>query len=135
MIMNQKSKVFVFIDDATNPIGQFDAPIRFELDTRKLVDGNHTLKVVGRDPSGKEGIRIIPFTVRNGPAIAVEGLKNDDVVDGLVPVMVSAYGKGDQKLFLIDGSETPRSIPSWLWALVIVFAGWAAYYAIANFSV
>jgi hypothetical protein len=135
MIMNQKSKVFVFIDDATNPIGQFDAPIRFELDTRKLVDGDHTLKVVGRDPSGKEGIRIIPFTVRNGPAIAVEGLKKDDVVDGLVPVMISAYGKGDQKLFLIDGSETPRSIPSWLWAMVILFVGWAAYYAIANFSV
>jgi hypothetical protein len=135
MIMNQKSKVFVFIDDAPNPIGQFDAPIRFELDTRKLVDGDHTLRIVGRDPSGKEGVRIIPFTVRNGPAIAVEGLKNDDVVDGLVPVMVSAYGKGDQKLFLIDGSETPRSIPSWLWALVIVFVGWAAYYAIANYSV
>lgn len=132
--MDQKSKVFVFIDDAAQPIGQFDTPIRFELDTRKLVDGEHTLRIVGKDPSGKEGIRIIPFTVRNGPAIAVEGLKNNDVVDGVLPLMVNAYGKGDQTQFLIDGSETPRSIPSWLWTLVILFTGWAAYYVIMNFS-
>ena len=133
--MNQKSKVFVFLDDATQPIGEFEAPIRFELDTSKLLDGEHTLRIVGKEPSGKEGIRIIPFTVRNGPAIAVEGLRNHDVVDGVLPIMVNAYGKGDQKQFLIDGSETPRSIPSWLWALTIIFLGWAVYYAISNFSI
>lgn len=132
--MNQKSKVFVFIDDVPQPIGQFDTPIRFDLDTRKLVDGEHTLRIVGKDPFGKEGIRIIPFTVRNGPAIAVEGLNNNDVVDGVLPLMVNAYGKGDQKQFLIDGSETPRSIPSWLWTLVVLFIGWAVYYVITNFS-
>ena len=133
--MNQKSKVFVFLDDATQPIGEFEAPIRFELDTSKLLDGEHTMRIVGKEPSGKEGIRIIPFTVRNGPAIAVEGLRNHDVVDGVLPIMVNAYGKGDQKQFLIDGSETPRSIPSWLWALTIIFLGWAVYYAISNFSI
>ena len=133
--MNQKSKVFVFLDDAAQPIGEFEAPIRFDLDTSKLLDGEHTLRIVGKEPSGKEGIRIIPFTVRNGPAIAVEGLRNHDVVDGVLPIMVNAYGKGDQKQFLIDGSETPRSIPSWLWALTIIFLGWAVYYAISNFSI
>ena len=46
----------------------------------------------------------------------------------------SGLGKGDQKQFLIDGSETPRSIPSWLWALIILFMGWAAYYFIMHFS-
>jgi hypothetical protein len=135
MIMSQKSKVSVFIDNGLQPIGEFDAPVQFELDTRKLADGDHTLKIVGKDPSGKEGIRIIPFTVRNGPAIAIEGLKSNDVVDGVLPVMVNAYGKGDQKQFLIDGSETPRSIPSWLWALVILFFGWAAYYGITYFNI
>lgn len=132
--MNQKSKVFVFIDDSPQPLGQFHTPIRFELDTRKLLDGEHTLRIVGKDPSGKEGIRVIPFTVRNGPAISVEGLKNNDVVDGVLPLMVNAYGKGDQTQFLIDGSETPRSIPSWIWGSVMVFLGWAVYYVIANFS-
>ena len=133
--MSQKSKVFVFLDSAPQPIGEFDVPIRFELDTSKLPDGEHTLKIVGKEPSGKEGIRIIPFTVRNGPAISVEGLKSNDVVDGVLPIMVNAYGKGDQKQFLIDGSETPRSIPAWIWAVVIGFAGWAVFYAISNFSV
>ena len=133
--MSQKSKVFVFLDDAPQPIGEFETPIRFELDTSKLSDGEHKLKIVGREPSGREGIRIIPFTVRNGPAISVEGLKNNDVVDGVLPIMVNAYGKGDQKQFLIDGSETPRSIPAWIWALIIGFTGWAVYYGISNFSI
>ncbi len=128
--MSKKSKVFIFIDDAEQPVAEFDAPIRFELDTRKLVDGEHTLRIVGKDPSGKEGIRIIPFVVRNGPAIAIEGLKKDEVVDGVLPIMINAYGKGDQHSFLIEGSETPHSIPSWFWALIILFFGWALYYGI-----
>ncbi|HLT73871.1 MAG TPA: hypothetical protein VKZ68_02255 [Ohtaekwangia sp.] len=133
--MKQKSKVFIFLDDAVRPIGEFEVPIQFDLDTRKLPDGDHILKIVGQEPTGKEGIRIIPFTVRNGPAISVEGLKTNDVVDGVLPIMVNAYGKGDQKQFLIDGSETPRSIPSWVWALIIGFTGWAVYYAISNYSI
>ena len=128
--MNQKSKVLVFIDDASQPVGEFEAPIQFDFDTRKLVDGQHIFKVVSKDPSGKEGVLLIPFTVRNGPAIAIEGLKQNDIVDGVLPIMINAYGKGDQKRFLIDGSETPRSIPSWLWAFVILFMGWAVYYLI-----
>jgi hypothetical protein len=133
--MSYKSKVLVFIDDGHQPLGEFDAPIHFDLDTRKLVDGQHTFKVVSKDPSGKEGILIVPFTVRNGPAISVEGLKRNDVVDGVLPIMINAYGKGDQKQFLIDGSETPRSIPSWLWALVILFIGWASYYLITTSTI
>jgi hypothetical protein len=49
--------------------------------------------------------------------------------------MISAYGKGDQKQFLIEGSETPRSIPSWLWATIIVFLGWAVYYTVTYFHI
>mgnify|MGYP003563492125 FL=1 len=44
--------------------------------------------------------------------------------------MINAYGKGDQKRFLIEGSETPQSIPAWLWALIIGFVGWGIYYAV-----
>jgi hypothetical protein len=132
--MSEKSKVLVFIDDAVQPLGQFDAPVHFDFDTRKLVDGPHIFRIVSKDPSGKEGILLVPFVVRNGPAISIEGLKQNEVVDGVLPIMINAYGKGDQKRFLIDGSETPKSIPSWFWALVILFAGWAAYYSIANFT-
>lgn len=126
--------VVLFIDDDPKPIGEFEAPVNFELDTRKLVDGNHTLKIVSKDPLGNEGIRIIPFSVRNGPAIAIEGLGDNDKVDGVVPIMVNAYSKGNQKKFLIDGSETPKSVPSWLWAAIMIFFAWAAYYVITSLA-
>jgi hypothetical protein len=130
--MEHRSKVILFVDNDITPIGEFEAPVKFELDTRKLTDGEHILKIVSKDPTGKEGIRNINFTVRNGPAIAVEGLRNNDVIDGVQPIMINAYGKGNQKQFLIDGSESPTSVPSWLWAGLIVFFGWAVFYALTS---
>lgn len=132
--MSTQSRVLIFIDDEKKPYGEYLAPINFELDTRKLVDGEHILKVVSKDPLGKEGIRKIPFMVRNGPSVAVEGLNDHDIVDGIIPIMINAYGKGDQKIFLIEGSETPRSIPAWVWAIVISFVGWAIYYAVISLN-
>jgi hypothetical protein len=90
---------------------------------------------VSKDPTGKEGIRKIPFEVRNGPAISIEGIKEHAVVDGVLPLMINAYGKGDQKSFLISGSETPQSIPWWVWLIIIGFAGWALYYTFMYFSI
>ncbi|WP_300567162.1 cytochrome C [Flavobacterium sp.] len=130
--MSNKSSVVLFIDDDTTPYGTFQVPINFELDTRKLVDGDHLLKIVSKGPDGKEGIRKIPFIVRNGPAIAIEGLAENEIVDGIIPIMINAYGKGDQKKFLIEGSETPHSIPAWLWVVIIGFVGWAIFYAVTS---
>lgn len=118
------------MDDEPNPIASFETPVNFELDTRKLIDGEHLLTIVGKDPSGKEGMRKIPFEVRNGPAISIEGIRENAVVDGIIPLMINAYGKGDQKEFLISGSETPQSIPAWVWLLIIGFIGWALFYLI-----
>jgi hypothetical protein len=132
--MSDKSVIFIFVDEDTKPIAKVLSPVSFELDTRKLVDGRHTLKIVSKDPTGKEGVRIIPFEVRNGPAIAIEGLKENAVVDGVLPIMINAYGKGDQKSFLIEGSETPQSIPAWVWVLIISFGGWALFYLVRYFS-
>jgi len=133
--MQAKSRIFIFLDDDPQPLAEFLAPVNFELDTRKLVDGNHTLKIVSKDPSGKEGLRIIPFVVKNGPAIAIEGIRENAVVDGVLPLMINAYGKGNAKEFLIEGSETPQSIPSWVWIMIIAFLGWALYYLITYFSI
>ncbi len=132
--MKDKSKIFIFLDEDPKPVAAVMSPVNFELDTRKLVDGEHKLKIVSKDPSGKEGVRFIPFVVRNGPAIAVEGIKENAVVDGVLPLMINAYGKGDQKEFLIEGSETPQSIPAWVWILIIGFIGWALYYLISYYS-
>jgi len=130
--MEEKSKIFIFIDEDIKPIAELVSPVNFELDTSKLVDGQHTLKIISKDPTGKEGIRLIPFVVRNGPAIAIEGIKEGEVVDGIIPIMINAYGKGNQKNFLIVGSETPQSIPYWIFILVIVFIAWAIYFHISS---
>ncbi|SFP86230.1 cytochrome C [Parafilimonas terrae] len=132
--MRDKSTIFIFIDEDTKPVAEVLSPVSFELDTRKLTDGEHILKIVSKDPAGKEGIRKIPFVVRNGPAIAVEGIKENAVVDGVLPLMINAYGKGDQKSFLIEGSETPQSIPAWVWILIIGFTGWALFYLVRYFA-
>lgn len=128
------SQVTLFIDEDPKPVAALQVPVQFELDTRKLTDGEHILKIISKSPGGREGIRKIPFVVRNGPAISVEGIGENEVVDGVLPLMINAYDKGNQKSFMIIGSETPQSIPSWLWILLIVFGGWAVYYLITNFN-
>lgn len=130
--MSEKSKVIIYLDEETTPIGVFECPVRFQLNTTKLQDGNHLLKMISKDAIGNEGIRQIPFTVRNGPEISVEGLKEHAVVDGELPILVNAYGRSDQRRFIVEGSETPRSVPSWVWAFIISFFGWAAYYTMSS---
>ena len=132
--MEVKNKITIFLDNDKSPIATFSAPVNFELDTRKIVDGAHVLKIVSKDISGKEGIREIPFEVRNGPAIAVEGLNDNEKVDGIISLMINTYGKGNQTKFNIEGIETPQSVPTWLWVLIMSFVGWAAYYLITNFA-
>lgn len=133
--MSDKSTIFIFIDNDSKPIAKVLSPVSFELDTRKLTDGEHTLRIISKDPTGKEGIRKIPFVVRNGPAIDIEGIKEYAIVDGVLPIMINAYGKGDQKGFLISGSETPQSIPWWVWIIIIGFSGWAMYYMFMYYSI
>jgi len=133
--MEDKSTIRIFIDDQKQPIATFATPVNFELDTRKLTDGEHVMTVVSKDVTGKEGLRKIPFVVRNGPAVAIEGLKENDVVDGIVSLMINAYGKGHQRKFIIAGSETPQTVPSWIWILLIAFVSWAIYYLVTNYSI
>ena len=128
------SEVIIFIDEDKTPIAQLKAPVNFELDTRKLVDGKHTLRIVSKDETGKEGLRLIPFEVRNGPSITVEGIKENAIVNGVLPIMVNAYSKGNTEKFYISGSETPQSIPTWIWIIVIIFSGWGIYYLISYLS-
>lgn len=134
-MLSEKSNVLIFIDDQPQPVASLQTPVKFEMDTKKLTDGEHLLKIVSKSPTGREGIRQIKFTVRNGPAIAVEGLAENEVVDGVIPLLVNAYDKGDQKTFIIEGSETPHSVPSWLWILIIAFSAWAMFYCITNLKV
>ncbi|KIA82993.1 cytochrome C [Kaistella solincola] len=129
-----KSSVVLFLDDEVTPLAELETPIVFDFDTTKLTDGEHVLKIVSKSTQGREGIRKIHFTVKNGPSVSVEGLKDKDIVDGVLPLMINAYDKGNQKSFMIEGSETPQTIPVWIWIIIILFVGWAAYYGITYFS-
>lgn len=129
-----KSKVFLFLDDDEVPIAELETPIVFDFDTSKLPDGEHTLKIVSQSPTGREGVRKINFVVKNGPSISIEGLKENDIVDGVLPLMINAYDKGNQKSFIIEGSETPQTIPAWVWIMIMVIVAWGAYYLITYFN-
>lgn len=131
---NLNCNVRIFIDNEKQPIAELEAPVQFDLDTRKLTDGEHLLKIVSKAGNGQEGIEEIKFFVRNGPAIDVEGLKNNQIVDGAIPLMINAYNK-DVNNFNIVGSETPKSIPTWMWIVLVLFLGWAMYYFVTYFNI
>ncbi|MHA6696161.1 cytochrome C [Chryseobacterium sp. A301] len=131
---SHNAKVFLYVDDNPHPVAELQTPIVFNLDTTKLTDGEHQLKIISQFATS-EGIKTIPFTVRNGPIINIEGLKKNETVNGVIPLMINAYDTGKKQSFIIKGSENPRVIPVWLWVVILLFGAWAIYYLIANFSI
>ncbi|GAA0892681.1 cytochrome c [Fulvivirga kasyanovii] len=125
-----KRVVKVFLDDDPHPFGEFKPPVKFVFDSTKIPDGPHKLKIVAKSTDGREGIQIIPFVVRNGPAISVVGLKPNDVIDEQIPVTINAYGSERKDIFVVTGSETPKAIPVWVWIAIIIFGLWAIFYFI-----
>ena len=128
--MEDNRIIKVYLDNEPRPFAEFAPPVKFVLDTTKIPDGQHILKIVARSSSNVEGIHTIPFEVRNGPAISVVGLKKNDVVDTQIPITINAYGSETKDSFVIRGSETPKAIPAWVWALIIAFLGFALFYII-----
>lgn len=125
-----KRIVKVFLDDEHVPFAEFAPPVKFVLDSTKIPDGDHQLKIVAKSSSGAEGIRIIPFQVRNGPAISVLGLKDNEVIDSQTAITINAYGSETNDRFIIRGSETPKAIPAWVWMLVIAFIAFGIFYMV-----
>lgn len=129
--------VFLYIDDEPNPIAQLESPVTFELDTTKLTDGDHTLKIVSK-LGDREGVKITPFTVRNGPMIHLDGLSPNDTINGVVPLMLNSYDTGENQKFdinhgfLIRGSENPRTVPVWVWVLILTILAWGVFYSITS---
>ncbi len=126
-------RVQIFIDDEREPIAAFDPPGKFELDTTGLEDGPHRLRIYASEVGGPRSVEEIPFTVRNGPGIAVFGLAENESVSGSVPVLINAYQSkvGDQ--FEPVRAETPAPIPTWSWVLFLVVGAWSLWYAGSSF--
>lgn len=128
--MEDNRVIKVFLDDDPKPFATFAPPVKMVLDTTKIPDGKHKLKIVARSSNGVEGIREIPFIVRNGPEIQVVGLKENETVDTQVPIVINAYGSETKDFFVIKGSETPKAVPAWMWTLVISFIAFGIFYLI-----
>lgn len=122
--------VKVFLDDEKQPFGEFAPPVELMLDTTKIPDGKHTLKVVAKSSGMMEGVKEIPFTVKNGPDITVMGLKPNQTVDRETAITINAYGSEIDEEFVLRGSEDPKPIPAWLWALLIIVIAFGVFYAV-----
>ncbi len=122
--------VIGYLDDAKEPLFRHKPPIHLNFDTRTVSDGPHVLRVEAWDQRGYKGVREIPFTVRNGPAITVQGIDPNGVVDGQIALTVSAYGGGDEENWEPSQAETPAPVPTWAWVLVICIITWAMYYTV-----
>lgn len=132
--MEDKRIIKVFLDEDPRPFAEFAPPVKFVLDTTKIPDGKHSLKIVAKSSNGVEGVKTIPFEVRNGPEISVVGIKENEVVDTQISITINAYGSETNDEFIIKGSETPKAIPAWVWALLISFIGFAVFYFIMYWS-
>lgn len=129
-----KNHIHVYLDGGEEPIVSYRPPVRFELDTTQLEDGPHELKVVASDATGHKGVRTIPFIVRNGPGIDVEGLQDNDTLDGKVPILLNAYGGASEPLWEPARAETPAPVPTWAWVLLLLIVAWSAFYITLQWS-
>jgi mono/diheme cytochrome c family protein len=124
----------VYLDAAREPIASYTPPARFELDTTSLEDGPHEIKVIATDPRGTQGIRRIPFEVRNGPGIDIDGLRANDIVQGKINVLINSFSAGSEGIWEPIRAETPAPVPAWTWMLIIFIAAWGMFYGLKMWS-
>jgi len=119
-------RIEVYLDGTEEPLAVLkEPPYRLKLDTRKIPDGEHTLKVVTHFRGGGQEIREIPFTVNNYPDVLVVGLDEGGEVAGEVELRL-AVGEPDLPV------EPVRFNPIWYAvALVVVLGSIWAYFALS----
>lgn len=128
---NDAASISIFIDDAAEPIATYKPPARFLLDTTRLADGEHVLRIQAVDAVGNVGVRRIPFVVANGPGITVTGLRAGSRVRGAVEVDINAFGAHEP--FDPVRAESQGPIPVWTWVFFAIIVAWAAWYGIEYF--
>ncbi|MEO6835855.1 MAG: cytochrome c [Candidatus Tumulicola sp.] len=124
--------ISVYLDDSTEAIATYRPPARFSLDTTRLSDGDHVLRLRAIDALGNVGVRAIPFTAANGPGITVTGLRAGSRVRGCVDIDLNAFSAAEP--FDPVRAESSGPIPVWTWVLSAVIAAWAAWYGIEYFA-
>ena len=126
-------RIEVFIDDESAPRYRLEPPAALELDTEGLPDGPHRLRIHAIEDSGPVGVEEIPFTVRNGPGIAVVGLSDGETIRGRIPLLVNAFASRPGDTFEPTRAETPAPIPTWAWVLFLIVAAWGMWFVATEF--
>jgi len=119
-------RIEVYLDGAAEPLAVLkEPPYRLKLDTRKIPDGEHTLKVVTHFRGGGQEIREIPFTINNYPDVLVVGLDEGGEVAGEVELRLAV---GEPELPV----EPVRFNPLWYAVATVAVLGsiWA-YFALS----
>ena len=132
LTLNDPVSISIFLDDDSEPISTYKPPARFQLDTTRLADGEHVLRIQAVDAVGNVGVRRIPFTVSNGPGITVTGLRAGSRVRGSVEIDVNAFGSNEP--FDPVRAESSGPVPVWTWVFFAIIVGWAAWYGIEYFQ-
>ena len=127
-------RIEIFIDDEAAPRYTLAPPATLTLDTEGLADGPHRLRVRAIEDSGTVGVEEIPFTVRNGPGIAVIGLSGGQTVRGSVPLLVNAFASHPGDVFEPMRAETPAPIPTWAWVLFLAVVAWGMWFVASELS-
>lgn len=114
-------KILVYIDGATVPTVELDQSSEaFDLDTTGLTDGAHVLRLETVEDGKVTGRREIPFTVRNGPGIAVGGLRPGDEVHGRIRMVANASAARIDSRMDVHAMETHRGLPLFMGVIGVV---------------
>jgi len=131
---SNESQVIVYLDDVTEPLLRYRPPVRFELDTSRLEDGKHRLRIEAYDSTGQKGVRTVPFVVRNGPGIAINGMSDNDVLEGKIDILVNSYGGAAETHWEPSRAETPAPVPTWAWVLFILVVAFGVFYGVRQWN-
>jgi cytochrome c553 len=126
----------VYVDDSTKPVAELAGSSgRLKLDTTSIPDGAHRLRFETIAGDRVTGRREIPFTVRNGPGIAVAGLSPRDEVRGTLGLAVDATSAGIDADLDVPSLELHRGLPFWTGMLsILIIALGALYLAVDPFA-
>jgi len=104
----------VYVDGDATPVAELPGSSgRLELDTTAIPDGVHRLRIETVEADRVTGQREIPFSVRNGPGIAVAGLSERDEVRGKLGLAVDATVAGIDGALDVRSLELHRGLPFW----------------------
>jgi cytochrome c553 len=119
----------IYVDGETTPVAELPGSSgRLKLDTTSIPDGRHRLRIETLEGDRVTGQREIPFTVRNGPGIAVAGLSDRDEVRGKLGLVVDATSAGIDGALDVPSLELHRGLPFWTGVLAVLIIGLGALY-------